>query len=84
MFRGVFNELTLCVSVLLHVPDGVELVVVLVAHDLVLVEAPLRVHLAGKLQRLAGADVDQLDLRADRLPAKSLQSFISYAPTCSM
>ena len=61
-------QLTLSVSVLFHVPDGVQLVVVLVADDLVLVKAPFREDLAGELESLSGADVNQLDLGSDRLP----------------
>ena len=60
--------LTLGVSVLLDVPDGVQLVDVLVGHDLVLVEAPVRVERVGELHGLAGGDVDEADLRADRRP----------------
>ena len=81
------SQLTFGVSVLLDVPDGVQLVVVLVADNLVLVEAPLRVDLAGELERVSGADVDQLDLGSDGLPGedKNCEQFCNFTimPFCN-
>jgi hypothetical protein len=58
-------KLTLCVSVLLHVPDGVELIVVFIADDFVLVESPFGENFSGKFQSVTRVDMNQLDLRSD-------------------
>ena len=53
------TTLTLGVSVLLDIPDGVHLVDELVRADLVLVEAPVRVRLHRELERLTSRRVDE-------------------------
>ena len=60
--------LTFSVSVFLNIPNGIELIVLFVADDFVLIESPFWINLSGKLQSLTRIDVDQLDLRSNRLP----------------
>ena len=47
---------------LLHIPDGVHLVMDFVPANLVLVEAPLRQQLGRELHSLASVNVDEADL----------------------
>jgi hypothetical protein len=54
--------------VFLDIPNSVKLIVLFVADNFVLIESPFWINFAGKLQSLARANVDQLDLGSNRLP----------------